>query len=239
MATEDHDRDARIADAIRSMADDQGRLTSPPATLWGRIERAIDDPADADAGTGTGTGGSDLVAPPAELWDRIAEEVRSDGGTPVAPAERPHRRARVLTLVAAVVLVAGALVAVALVATRDSGGSAAELVARASLSGAGLDPGGNGSGSAELLEKNGNWKVAISVHDLPRPPAGSYYEAWLLGAGPGQVQSLGALEGTDRFAVPEGLPIDEFPLVDVSIEPIDGNPAHSSKSVLRGRLETS
>ena len=55
---------------------------------------------------------------------------------------------------------------------------------------------------------------------------------------PGRVQSLGALEGDERFVVPDGLAIDEFPLVDVSIEPIDGNPAHSSKSVLRGELET-
>ncbi len=55
---------------------------------------------------------------------------------------------------------------------------------------------------------------------------------------PGRVQSLGALEGDERFVVPDGLAIDEFPLVDVSIEPIDGDPAHSSKSVLRGELET-
>ena len=53
------------------------------------------------------------------------------------------------------------------------------------------------------------------------------------------MQSLGALDGADGFAVPAGLKITDFPLVDVSIEPIDGNPAHSSKSVLRGRLEQS
>lgn len=28
----------------------------------------------------------------------------------------------------------------------------------------------------------------------------------------------------------------DFPLVDISIEAIDGDPAHSTQSVLRGRL---
>ncbi len=227
MPTEHHDRDERIAEAIRAMADDDGRLSSPPATLWGRIERAIDDPVE-DA---------NLVPPPTELWDRIAEEVRSEGAPHASPAQ--HRgRNRVLVLVAAALLVACALAATALVVVRAGDGPSTQLVATASLSGEGLDPGGDGSGSAELLESDAGWKVAIEVDQLPSPPAGSYYEAWLLGAGPEQVQSLGALDGDQRFAVPDGLTIDDFPLVDVSIEPIDGNPAHSSKSVLRGQLET-
>lgn len=230
MATEHDDHEERIGEAIRSMADDEGRLTNPPATLWGRIERAIDDPAH-DA--------TDLVSPPADLWDRIADEVRADAKPPSATSALARRRMRTIGLVAAVVLVIGALAGVALVVSRGAGGSTSELVARASLTGEGLDPGGDSTGSAELLERDGSWKVAISVDQLPPPPDGTYYEAWLLGSGADQVQSLGALEGDDRFAVPEGLAIDDFPLVDVSIEPIDGNPAHSAKSVLRGRLETS
>lgn len=230
MGTEHHDHEQRIADAIRSMADDQGRLASPPDNLWGRIERAIDDPADTDTGPA-------LRPPPDDLWERIAEDVRVDGG-PTITATRRARRQRRLVALAAAVLVVMALAASALLVDRGSTGST-ELVARASLSGAGLDPGGDSTGSAELLEGSAGWKVAIQAEDLPELPDGSYYEAWLLGAGPEQVQSLGALEGDGRFAVPEGLAIDDFPLVDVSIEPIDGNPAHSSKSVLRGELEKS
>lgn len=226
MATDNRDRDQRIADAIRAMAEDASGVSSPPPNLWGRIERAIDDPAGD---------GPALDGPPDDLWDRIAEEVRSDDGPAAAPG-RSVRTRRVLALAAAVVVVCG-LVAAALVATRGSSGSTTELVARASLSGEGLDPGGDSTGAAELLEGSSGWKVAIQADDLPDPPAGSYYEAWLLGSGPGQVQSLGALRGDERFAVPDGLAIEDFPLVDVSIEPIDGNPAHSSKSVLRGELE--
>ena len=233
MSTEHHDRDDRIADAILAMADDETRLTPPPASLWGRIERAVGEPTGAPV---VDAGGPEPT--PSDLWDRIAGEVRADPG-PLAPEPtHPRRRTRTLALVAAALLVVCALAATALVLRQGPGDPTSELVATASLSGEGLDPGGDGSGSAELLEGDGGWKVAIEVDRLPSAPPGTYYEAWLLGAGPGQVQSLGALEGDERFVVPDGLAIDDFPLVDVSIEPIDGNPGHSSKSVLRGELET-
>ncbi len=226
MGTEPHDHEQRIAEAIRAMAEEQGQLSAPPDTLWGRIERAVEETADDDPAP---------VPPPGDLWDRIAEDVRVDGGR--APGSKRRRRPRTVGLVAAAVVVVCALVAAAVLFDRGTDGSATELVARASLTGDGLDPGGDSTGAAELLEGDSGWKVAIQVDDLPELPAGSYYEAWLLGSGPGQVQSLGAVKGNERFAVPEGLALDDFPLVDVSIEPIDGNPAHSSKSVLRGELE--
>ena len=225
MGTEDRERDERIAEAIRSMADEDGRIASPPANLWGRIERAIDDPIEQPSG---------LVSPPTDLWDRIAGEIRSDSD---GRAPAGGRRWRTLGLAAAAVVLVVALVG-ALVAGFGSDGTSAELVATASLSGAGLDPGGDSTGSAELLEGSDGWQVAIQVADLPDLPSGSYYEAWLLGSQPGQVQSLGALRGDERFAVPDGVAIDDYPLVDVSIEPVDGNPGHSSKSVLRGELQT-
>lgn len=231
MGTERNDDERRIGDAIRSAAHDPSPLDAPPANLWGRIERAVDD---ADDGTGP-------AVPPDDLWDRIADDVRTDPDAaaptsmPVPVSAAPRRRRSVL-LAAAAVAVVLALAAGVVAVSRD-GDPATELVATASLSGAGLDPGGDGTGSAELLEGPKGWKVAIEVADLPELPDGSYYEAWLLGSGPGQVQSLGALRGDERFAVPDGLAIDDFPLVDVSIEPIDGNPEHSSRSVLRGELE--
>lgn len=240
MGTENHDHDERIADALRFMADDEGRLTSPPANLWGRIERAIDDPAEDRHG-----GEDGLVAPPDDLWDRIAADVRADvqadvpadaGPTPVVALPR-RSGTRMLGLLAAAVLVVVALAAAALLVGRDSA-SSTELVAQASLSGAGLDPGGDSTGAAQLIEGESGWKVAIEVDGLPDAPDGSYYEAWLLGPDGSQVQSLGALTGAEQLAVPDGLAIEDFPLVDVSIEPIDGDPGHSAKSVLRGELET-
>lgn len=227
MVAENHEQ--RIADAIRGLADEEGRLTAPPANLWGRIERAIDDPLQAPA---------DLVPPPPDLWDRIADEIRADAPTPDHFRAASRRNYRRLAMVAAAIVLVGALAGAVLVG-RSPNRSRTDIVAQASLSGKGLDPGGDGYGSAELLRKGDGWRVAIDAEDLPTPPPGMYYEAWLLNATADQVQSLGTLRGSGKFAVPEGLTIDEFPLVDVSIEPLDGNPGHSSKSVLRGRLEVS
>lgn len=239
---DDHDRideDQRIADAIRSLDAGRGSLSDPPPVLWSRIADAIDEPLDAPL---------ELVAPPADLWGRIADEVRAEGGTLADPpvvelsarASAPaagHRGRWLLGLVAAVLVVLAALAASVVALRSDDGGTDVQLVAEASLTGEGLDPGGDGSGAAKLVRDGDEWAVAISVADLPEAPEGTYYEAWLLG-GPDQVQSLGALGDDGDFAVPRELDLEEFPLVDVSIEPIDGDPGHSAKSVLRGELQT-
>ena len=53
-----------------------------------------------------------------------------------------------------------------------------------------------------------------------------------------QLVSLGVLEGdSGTFAIPAGLELDELPVVDVSLEPFDGDPAHSGDSVVRGTLQ--
>lgn len=40
------------------------------------------------------------------------------------------------------------------------------------------------------------------------------------------------------FELPAGLELSQYPIVDVSDEPIDGNPAHLSVSIARGTLNT-
>jgi hypothetical protein len=49
--------------------------------------------------------------------------------------------------------------------------------------------------------------------------------------------SLGPLRRDGVYDLPAGLDPAAFPIVDVSVEPIDGDPAHSGDSVLRGELE--
>ena len=51
--------------------------------------------------------------------------------------------------------------------------------------------------------------------------------------------SLGILAGDSGiFAVPRGLDLADYPVVDVSFEPLDGQPAHSGESIARGILPT-
>ena len=71
---------------------------------------------------------------------------------------------------------------------------------------------------------------------LPGPPAGSFYEVWLLQPESGQMLAVGVLpnDGTGTYAVPADL-IDRYHAVDVSVQPDNGNAAHSNDSVLRAR----
>jgi hypothetical protein len=49
--------------------------------------------------------------------------------------------------------------------------------------------------------------------------------------------SLGPLRPDGVYDLPAGLEPEQFPIVDVSLEPIDGDPTHSGDSLLRGQLE--
>jgi hypothetical protein len=67
---------------------------------------------------------------------------------------------------------------------------------------------------------------------------GGFYEVWLINADGKRMVCLGVLDprtgGT--FQVPAELTSQGYPIVDVSLEPGDGNPEHSHDSVLRGTL---
>ncbi|MGH1491873.1 MAG: anti-sigma factor [Acidimicrobiales bacterium] len=96
-------------------------------------------------------------------------------------------------------------------------------------------PGFDGAGSAEL---NGR-TLEVDLEGLDAPE-GSFYELWLLnfdGDELADLQSLGQVGADGSFTVPDDVDLDEFSVVDVSIELDDGNPDHSGDSVLRGGLE--
>jgi hypothetical protein len=51
--------------------------------------------------------------------------------------------------------------------------------------------------------------------------------------------SLGSVRpGTTSLPVPDGLDLGDFPTVEISVEPLDGDPQHSSVSLVRGALDT-
>jgi hypothetical protein len=74
---------------------------------------------------------------------------------------------------------------------------------------------------------------------LSKDEAQGYQEVWLIAPDLSRLVSLGVMNSdTGTFEVPAGLELTEFPIVDVSDEPVDGNPAHSSVSIVRGTLNT-
>jgi hypothetical protein len=199
------------------------------------------------------------VAPPPRVWEAIAAATGVSGGprphavpqpapVPAPAAEQPaeeepargadvlpiRSRRRPLLLVAAAALVTGAVVgagAVAVVQNRDDG---TEVTAVA------LDPlGGNqASGRAEVVKKSDGSRVVEVQLDAP-PLDDEYYEIWLIDRQVVGMVPLGiARPGTQTFELPADIDLARFPLVDVSVEPLDGNPAHSGDSVVRGELKS-
>lgn len=218
--------------------------TAPPASVWDAIAAELGLGRSADNGDSTETDGSDSAA-------AGGGSAGSEGAgvVPLSAARRDGRDGRegrdgrgrrpaawLLTAAAAVVgLVVG--VGATLVATSGDDDelpvvASTELVVLADDS-----PGGDaeirGSGSTRVLE--------LDVPGLS-PDADGFYEVWLLDEDAKRLVSVGLLDPSQgsraTFPIPEDLDVAEFPVVDVSVEPADGDPAHSGDSIVRGTLTT-
>jgi anti-sigma-K factor RskA len=190
----------------------------------------------ARAGIGAGEPAPRLLAPPDELWDRIAAAMggtiapSEDEARPVAPvtelgARTRRRRAGLLAAAAAAAAVLVVAVGVLLVRIDDE-----QVVASATL--AQLGPAG--SGSAELVGDGTDLRLRIETTGLQA--GAEFFEVWMIDTAVQRLVSLGPLREDGVYVVPPGLDPREFPVVDISAEPLDGDPAHSGASVLRGEL---
>jgi hypothetical protein len=95
-------------------------------------------------------------------------------------------------------------------------------------------PGREVTGTAAVHQMDGRRVLQVELAD---PGESGYLEVWLLDADAQRLVSLGILSGSEGvFDIPDSLDIGEFPVVDISDEPYDGDPAHSGDSIVRGRL---
>jgi hypothetical protein len=192
------------------------------------------------------------VAPPPVVWDRVVAELglsvpavtgapdpATPAGSPAVRDELAARRERSGRGRTALVAAAAALVGIALgvgggavLGGSDDGSGA--VVATASLAAL---PDRSGTGEATLRTADGERVLVLDVSGLTT--ADGFYEVWLLDEDAQRLVSLGLLDGsTGRFTLPPAVDVGEFPVVDVSIEPADGDPAHSGDSVVRGTLSS-
>lgn len=182
------------------------------------------------------------VAPPAHVWAAVAAAtgLSTHADTPpeqdVAPVVPLRSRRRPLLLVAASVAIGAAVGAGAVAVLRDSGSDTGERAVETVA----LDPlaGNEASGRAEVVvRKDGSRALEVQL-SAPALTDG-YYEVWLIEPSITDMVPLGiARSGNQTFELPADLDLGEFPLVDVSVEPLDGNPLHSGVSVARGQLES-
>ncbi len=100
--------------------------------------------------------------------------------------------------------------------------------------------GGTASGTAEFATSGE--RATVHLTGLPPTEDGEFYELWLLNA-PDDLVSLGSFSvpasGEVDVTVPVPGDADAFQALDLSVEPADGDPAHSSRSVLRAPLAPS
>lgn len=183
----------------------------------------VDDDADVDAELQESTASvSHLqLAPPAPTPD---------------PPTRPTRMLvpQICTVAAgAVALVAGiwGIVATAQHAPGDSTTALLQATGptdRATWASVTMTQGAGGSADDELQ---------VTPTGLGRPPGGHYYEAWLVQPSANKMVAVGMLaaQGTNQYLVPAAL-MHTYSAMDVTLQADDGDPSHSSTSVLHGSL---
>ena len=211
-----------------------GPAVPPPPRVWDAIAAA------------TGV----TVAPRPELTEEPAPVVQAPDPLPLRsvpddPDAAPGRRvprprrggvsgpSRGWLAVAAALLVGGAVGAGAVAVTTgsDDGGS---VVASTALDP--LDDLGS-SGRAEVRQAATGRVLQVDL-DAPELDDG-YYEVWLLQSDAQRMVQVGVVQrGETVLPLPEGVDLGTYPLVDVSVEPLDGVPTHSGVSVARGELQT-
>lgn len=207
-------------------------VIAPPLSVWAGI---ADELSLTTAFSGDAASSDDPVAP---FGSDGSDGHRPVGGAPVVVSladERARRRpwgkpAALATLAACVALLVAVPVGLAL----RSGDDTVEI-ASATLDS--LDGGATVS-EAALLRSGDGYAVELSTD---RSAGGDQFlELWLLDINDdgelADLVSLGRVDGSGAYEVPEGVDLDRFDVVDVSIELDDGNDDHSGNSVLRGEF---
>lgn len=232
-------------DALRALLGDRPAepviWEEPPEGLWDRIAAELD----IDAGASGAPEAPDRSAGPAAPAGPYLSAVPGitetptaapPGGAPPASAAppdmaapvplRPRRRAvpwLVGAAAAAVLLVVG-------VAVLGDDPPSQQVVASVDLD----RLGDAGSGAAELVEEDGRYRLQVDTADLD--PGDGFLEVWVIDSEVSKLVSLGPVRPDGTYDLPPDLDPRQFPVVDVSVEPLDGDPAHSGDSVLRGQL---
>ena len=217
-------------------------LESPPSSVWMAIHGELglapglaDDPLASRSTEAAPLGGEPDPHVRQAVVTRMPDTSARARAVSAARAGARSRRRwwPIAAAAAAVGIVAGIALCAALSGLGAGKAGSQTIFAIASLD---AFPGWSTSGSA-LVEEDDDGVRSIVVTLDAEVPSDDVREVWLIRSDASGLVSLGLLEGSEgRFAVPAGIDLDEYTLVDVSAEPVDGDPAHSGDSIVRGEL---
>lgn len=170
-------------------------------------------------------------SPPTDIWNNIAAGAGGAGVTRLQ--SRSVSASAILAAAAALVLVAAAGFGVSRILNRPA---PLDVAAQVELVNTDLPVVTTATAAVELLQSDGGYELDVDLSALPDPGDG-VLEIWIIDEQVDGMFSLGIVDGDGRFVLPPGVDPANFPIVDISVEPLDGDPTHSGQSVLRGVLD--
>ena len=209
-------------------------LTAPSEQLWGRIHGALGLSEAVAAQPGPNEFGS--IRRRATATGAPGETAGSAGSGstgPVISGLTPRRRGWLpLTAAAAMVGLVGGIAA-GIWWQSSPAPDVAPVVATATL-----EPQSSWEASGRVwVEESADGHREVFVHLETAGEPVLLREVWLLSADASGLVSIGFLDGAaGRFTIPDEIDLADYPLVDVSAEFDDGDPAHSGDSIVRGEL---
>ena len=193
-------------------------------------------------------GGEPLVAPPERVRERVLAQVRGSEDAADEPRAlqvagvprdelRPRRRVPIWAagLAAGIALVAG--LGLGRLTAGDDPTTTPEanesVVAAADLTA--LDSSAE-RGVASAVRHDGTITLRVEARELGDEDG--FHEVWLINVDGTRMIALGVLADGDtgEFQVPRGMLEEGYRIVDISVEPDDGDPTHSGVSLARGEL---
>lgn len=218
--------DDQIRELAQSVEAHDFERIAPPATVWNNIL------AEVEVETASSEADARRTAGESTTGGRVA-------GGRIAGGRRDGRTRRwfqssstsLLAIAAATLLMVGV---VAAVVARNNDAPLEEL-ATATMTDADLPVPTSETAQARVVCDNDVCSVEVDLTGLPDAGADADLELWVINSDVSDMYTLGLVTGeTGTFELPFGVTAEDYPIVDISIEPRDGVEAHSGQSVLRG-----
>jgi hypothetical protein len=214
----------RCAEELVDLAVAHGALTAASAAL-SRLDEPPSERPDSDAVR------SDLVSD--DLSRPALPPLEVDTTETTVGTGRPKRLASLVAGVAAIVVaLVGAGVGVGTVIARPGNLTSGPLVASAALKP--IDAPTSATGSIRAVAVGDTRNLTVETKNLKAPSGAHFYEVWMLNPSTQKMLPVGVLppSGTGTYSMGASI-MAGYSAVDISLQTNNGNPAHSSTSVLR------